>query len=64
MYDNKLVDSFLSEFEIKCRKVGENKHEFYYNKTEPKISSLEARRAVEELLDLKRYIADIYDEAY
>jgi len=64
MYDNKLMDNFLSEFEIKCKEVGENKHKVDYNKTKPKMSSLEARRAVEELLDLKHYIDDVYDEVY
>lgn len=64
MYDKKLMDSFLSEFEIKCKEVAENKHKVDYNKTKSKMSSLEARRAVEELLDLKHYIDDIYDEVY
>jgi hypothetical protein len=64
MYDNKLMDNFLSEFEVKCKEVGESKRKIDYNKTKPKMTSLEARRAVEELLDLKHYIDDVYDEVY
>ena len=64
MFDKKLMDNFLSEFEVKCKEVAENKHKVNYNKTKPKMSSLEARRTVEELLDLKHYIDDVYDEVY
>lgn len=64
MYDHKLMDDFLSEFEVKCKEVGDNKHKVDYNKTKPKMTSLEARRAVEELLELKHYIDDVYDEVY
>lgn len=65
MNDSSLVDSFLSEIESEGKKhTGFNKGKLKYSKTKQKMTSLEARRAVEELLELRHYVDNIYDEAY
>ena len=37
------------------KEAGENRHKGNYSKTKPKMTLHEARRAIEELLDLKHY---------
>lgn len=67
MYGNKLVDDFIAEYEeIKKEQAAtvtpttkkKNKRK------KGKMTSLEARRAVEDLFDLQHYINDIYEEVY
>lgn len=65
MNDSSLIDSFLSEIEKeKEKQTGIKKGKSEYSKSKQKMTSLEARRAVEELLELRHYVKNIYDDAY
>jgi hypothetical protein len=63
------VRNFLNENllgitqEKKLQPALNNKRNIHH-KPQSKLSTLEARRAVEELLELRHYVDDIYEEVY